>query len=198
MALTRKYLKSLNLTDDQIEGIIEEHTATVDGLKEQINRYKPDAEKLPGVEKELADLKAAGDGGFKEKYEAEKRAHADYKADVEKRELNGKKTAALDAVLKKAGIARESFRKQIIKSYNLDGLEWENDAIKDAGTLENSIKTEYADFVSVETDKGLPSITPPTGGGSAGSMTKAEILNIKNGAERRAAMLANKKQFGIE
>lgn len=196
MALTRKYLKSLGLTDDQIEGIIEEHTATVDGLKNTANQYKADAERLPGVEKELNDLKAAGDGGYKEKYEAEKKAHADYKAGVEKKELNGKKTAALDAVLKKAGILRESFRKQILKGYDLDTLEMEGDAVKDEGKLLESIKTEYADFASTEDVKGVPRVNPPTGGNVG--MTKEQIAQIKDGAERRAAMLANKHLYDLE
>ena len=66
MALTRKLLKGMGLTDEQVDTIIEAHTDTVDGLKEQVKTYKADAEKLPNVQKELDDLKAAGDGGFKE------------------------------------------------------------------------------------------------------------------------------------
>lgn len=196
MALTRKYLKSLGLTDDQIEGIIEEHTATVDGLKNTAAQYKTDAERLPSVEKELNDLKAAGDGGYKEKYEAEKKAHADYKAEMEKKELNGRKTAALDAVLQKAGVSRESFRKQIIKGYDLETLEMDGDGIKDADNFVESIKKEYADFTSIEDVKGVPQVNPPTGGGSG--MTKEKIMQIKDGGERRAAMLANKQLFGLE
>ena len=56
MALTRKYLKSIGLTEDQIEGIVEEHIATVNDLKETANKYKADADKLPTVQKELDDL----------------------------------------------------------------------------------------------------------------------------------------------
>ena len=45
------------------------HLGVVDPLKDDLTKYKADAEKLPGVQKELDDLKAAGDGGYKEKYE---------------------------------------------------------------------------------------------------------------------------------
>ena len=33
MALTRAFLKSMTLTDEQVSAIIEEHSATVTGLK---------------------------------------------------------------------------------------------------------------------------------------------------------------------
>ena len=36
MALTRKLLKGMGLTDEQVDTIIEAHTDTVDGLKEQV------------------------------------------------------------------------------------------------------------------------------------------------------------------
>ena len=62
MALTRKLLKGMALTDEQVDTIIEAHTETTDGLKNQLSQYKADAEKLPGVQKELDDLKAAGIG----------------------------------------------------------------------------------------------------------------------------------------
>lgn len=46
MALTRKLLKGMGLTEEQVDTIIEAHTDTVDGLKEQIKTYKADADKL--------------------------------------------------------------------------------------------------------------------------------------------------------
>ena len=44
MALTRKLLKGMGLTDEQVDTIIEAHTDTVDGLKDQISTYKADAD----------------------------------------------------------------------------------------------------------------------------------------------------------
>ena len=77
MSITRKLLKGMGLTDEQVDTISEAHTETVDGLKADISRYKADAGKLAGVQKELDDLKAAGDGGYKSKYEKE---HSDFEA----------------------------------------------------------------------------------------------------------------------
>ena len=53
MALTRKLLKGMGLTDEQVDTIIEAHTDTVDGLKADVSKYKTDAEKLSDVQKEL-------------------------------------------------------------------------------------------------------------------------------------------------
>lgn len=55
MALTRAFLKSMTLTDEQISAIIEEHSATVTGLKGEITKYKEDAEKVPDLQKKLED-----------------------------------------------------------------------------------------------------------------------------------------------
>ena len=43
MALTRKLLKGMGLTDEQVDTIIEAHTDTVDGLKADVSKYKADA-----------------------------------------------------------------------------------------------------------------------------------------------------------
>ena len=53
MALTRAFLKSMTLTDEQISAIIEEHSATVTGLKSEISKYKEDAEKVLDLQKKL-------------------------------------------------------------------------------------------------------------------------------------------------
>ena len=69
---------------DEIENqLVALHLGVVDPLKDDVTRYKADAEKLPGVQKELDDLKAQGDGGYKAKYEAEHKAFGDYKANVD-------------------------------------------------------------------------------------------------------------------
>lgn len=45
----------MTLTDEQVSAIIEEHSATVTGLKGEITKYKEDAEKVPGLQKKLED-----------------------------------------------------------------------------------------------------------------------------------------------
>ncbi len=83
MALTRKFLAALGIEDAKVDEIIQAHTDTVNGLKEEIEKYKGDAEKLPGVKQELDALKAdrekEGKDPFKVKYEAIKEEFDKYK-----------------------------------------------------------------------------------------------------------------------
>lgn len=195
MALTRKLLKGMGLTDEQVDTIIEAHTETVDGLKDKARQNEEAAKKLPDVQKELDDLKAAGDGGYKDKYEKEKKAFDDYKTEVAGKELVGKKTAALDALLKKAGVQRDSFRSTLIKGWDMAKLELdENGAIKDAAGLETRVKTDYADFVATQTTQGTPPTTPPSGG-AATSMTKEQIMKEKDTAKRQQMIAENLNLF---
>ncbi len=134
MALKRSFLQSMGLTDAQISAIIEAHTETVDGLKEEIGKYKGNAEKLPAVQKELDDLKAAGDGGYKEKYEKEKKAFEDFKTAQTAKETRQAKENAYREFLKTVGVSEKRIP-AIMKVTDLDGIEMDGDKFKDADKL---------------------------------------------------------------
>lgn len=195
MALTRKLLKGMGLTDEQVDTIIEAHTDTVDGLKADVSKYKADAEKLPGVQKQLDDLKAAGDGGYKEKFEKERKAFEDYKADITAKETKAAKEKAV----------RAYFESKNITGANLDlamrgcgeemaALEMDGDKIKDTKSLDALIGGTYKSLVSTTQIKGANPATPPGSTGN-GAMTKDQIMQIKDRAERRAAIAANINLF---
>lgn len=196
MALTRKYLKSIGLTEDQIEGIVEEHIATVNDLKETANKYKADADKLHTVQKELDDLKAAGDGGYKEKYEAEVKAYKEYKQQVESEKEAARDDADVLAICKEAGIARESSLRLIVKDFDRSKIERGQDGkITNRDALVNAVKTDYADFVATTGNQGTPAATPPSGGGTT-YKTRAEIMKITDTTERQQAIKENLALFG--
>ena len=91
MALTRKLLKGMGLTDEQVDTIIEAHTDVVDGLKDELAESKKSAARLAEVEKELNDLKAKGDDGYKDKYEKEHSDFEAYKAEIAEKETQAQK-----------------------------------------------------------------------------------------------------------
>lgn len=195
MALTRKLLKGMGLTDEQVDTIIEAHTDTVDGLKADISKYKADAEKLPGVQKQLDDLKAAGDGGYKEKYEKEHLAFEAFKTNITAKESKAAKEKAV----------RAYFESKNITGANLDlamrgcgeemaALELENGKIKDTKSLDALMEGTYKGLVSTTQKKGADPANPPANAGG-GAMTKDQIMQIKDRAERRAAIAANMNLF---
>ena len=178
MSITRKMLKGMGLTEDQQDTILEAHTETVNEIKAERDRLKSDAEKLPTVQKELDDLKAAGDGGYKEKYEAEHKAFETYKKAVDTEKATAAKEKAVEAVLKKIGVSEkrlQSVAKLAKADGLLDALELdENGAVKEADKLEKSLKDGYSEYITTTSTKGANTPTPPANSGGA-KLTMADI-----------------------
>lgn len=198
MALTRRLLKGMGLTDEQMDTIIEAHTDTVDGLKADVAKYKADAEQLPKVQRELDTLKAAGDGGYQEKYEKVKKDFDDYKAEISTKEAKAAKEKAVRAYYESKGIAGKSLDIAIRgSSAEIDALELDGDKIKDTSTLDELVKGTFSGLVTTTTMEGAKTATPPTNTGG-GKMTKADIYKkddhgryVMSAAERQKALMEN-------
>lgn len=187
MALTRKMLKAMGIEDDKIDQIIEAHTETVDGLKV----YKADAEKLHDVQEELDALKAKGDGGFEKKYKDLKSEFDQYKAEVDKAKEVEAKQKAYEGLIKDAGLSEKGSAKAL-KYADWDKIELDKDGkIKDSGEHLKALKEEWAEYVVKEGVKGADVTTPPANSGSSKYNDKAEIMKIKDTAERQKAIAEN-------
>lgn len=172
------------------------HLGVVDPLKDDLTKYKADAEKLSGVQKQLDDLKAAGDGGYKEKYEKEHSAFEAFKTDITAKESKAAKEKAV----------RAYFESKNITGANLDlamrgcgeemaALELDGEKIKDTTPLDALVDGTYKGLVSkshVRVDMG----GRLNDGGKP--MTKDEVMQITDRAERRAAIAANMDLFRKE
>ena len=178
MAITRKLLKGMGLTEEQQDTIIEAHTDTVNGLKADIDRYKADAEKLPGVQKELDDLKGKGDDGYKSKYESEHKAFEDYKKAVDAEKTTTAKEKALGVLLQKIGVSEkrvQSVAKLAKADGLLDKLELDEDGtVKDAAELEKSLKDGYGEYITTTSTQGANTPNPPANSGGA-KLSMADI-----------------------
>lgn len=198
MALTRRLLKGMGLTDEQMDTIIEAHTDTVDGLKADVAKYKADAEQLPKVQRELDTLKAAGDGGYQEKYEKVKKDFDDYKAEVSGKEAKAAKEKAVRAYYESKGITGKSLDIAIRGSgAEIDALELDGDKIKDTSALDELVKGTFSGLVSTTETRGASTSNPPANNPS-GAMTKAEIYKkddhgryVLSAAERQKALMEN-------
>lgn len=200
MSLTRKFLTALGIEADKIDEIITAHSETVDALKEQRDKYKTDAEKLPAVTEECNKLKEQVKNDKTEVYKAEldkvKEDFKQYKADVEGKEVKANKAKAYKELLKEVGVSEKRFD-AILKLTDLSKIEFDDEnKVKDADKVKESIKSEWSDFISTKNTKGANTKNPPSNTGG-GTKTKEEIMAIKDSAERQAAIIENHELFGI-
>lgn len=195
MAFTRKFLSALGIEADKVDEIIAAHTEVTDSLKEERDKYKADAERLPEIEKELKDLKSKAEGKdpFKEKYEALQKEYDEFKADVTNKETTAKKESAFRHVLKDIGIPDKRID-SVIKVSDINGIELTDEGIKDEDTLKAKLKEEWSDFIATKSTEGIPSANPPTNTGKT-TMTKEQIRAISDPVARQKAMAENASLF---
>jgi hypothetical protein len=198
MALTRKMLKAMGIEDDKIDQIIEAHSETVDALKDEREKFREAAEKLPGVQSELDALKTSG-GNWKGKYEKEHSDFESYKADVSAKEAGAAKESAYRTLLAEVGIDPKRID-TVIRAEKAGFADLKIGAdgkFEGADELTKTIKANWGDFIPVTTTTGVPTAKPPANTGGVTTKTKEEILAIKDTATRQAEMLKNSAMFGI-
>lgn len=182
MALTRAMLKGMGLNEEQIGAIIDEHTSVTTSLKDQIKQYKADAEKLPEVQKELADAKkdATSASNWEKKYNDEHAAFDSYKADITKKENDAKMKAAYRKLLTECKVG-EKHIDSILKVTDFSGMKLGEDGSLDgADKLKETINSDWSGFIPSIGTKGSEVDNPPGGG------------DPNSGKTGRAAQLAAK------
>lgn len=195
MSITRKMLKGMGLTEDQQDTILEAHTETVNEIKADRDRLKADAEKLPSIQKELDALKAAGDGGYKERYEKEHNAFEAYKSDIAARETKAAKEKAVRAYFESKHITGANLELAMRGcGAEMSALEMEGEKIKSTKSLDALLTGDYKGLISETNIRGANPANPPANIGG-GAMTKEQIMQIKDRTERRAAIAANLNLF---
>lgn len=187
MALTRRKLTAMGLTEEQVESIIEMHTETVDALK----GYEADAKKLADVQKELDALKGDGDG-YKDKYERLKKDFDAYKADTEAKAAAAEKAKLYRAALKAAGVDERRFD-TILRATDLSKVNVKDGKLEDEAAMLEVIKHEWDDFIPKTTTTGTRVENPPVNSGAG--MTREQILAIKDTSARQKAIAENIDQF---
>lgn len=199
MALTRKFLSALGIDEDKAGEIIDAHIETVNALKQERDTYKADAEKLSTVQKELDDLKATtanNENPFEKQFNDLKLEYENYKQEQEAKESTSKKRDAYRTLLKEAGVSEKRID-SVLKVTDLNSIEFGSDGkIKDAKKLSDTIKTEWADFIVTEEKRGAQTSTPLSNNGGK-TLTKADIMAIRDGTERRKAIAENPGLFGL-
>ena len=204
MAVTRKALKAMGIEDEKIDQIIEMHTETVNAIKEERDALK-DAQKnvdeiqkeLDKANKKLESYEKNGETIAKSEYDAIKAEYENYKADITAKETRKAKADAYRELLKKAGV-HESSLSAILDVTNYDEIEVdEKGEIKGGDKHIESIKSKWSGFIPATQKIGINVPNPPANNGSS-TMTKEQIMQIKDGSVRRQKIAENPALFGIE
>jgi hypothetical protein len=181
MALTRAFLKGMNLTDEQISAVIEEHTNVTDALKADRDKFKGEAEKLAEVQKELDTLKKdVADNNWQEKYTKEHDEFEKYKTDIATKEKQAQIKTAYTKLLSDCKVG-DKYIDSIIKVTSLTDLKLNDKGeFENAEDLKKKIETDWSGFIVSKETRGAGVETPPKND------------NKDGGGTGRAAELANK------
>ena len=177
--------------------IMDGHIAVTDGLKEERDSYKADAEKAADLQKQLDDHLATGED-WKAKFENEHKSFEDFKAKTASEANAAKVRTAYKSLLAGEGISEKRLD-GIVKVAEARGdLEKlkvdENGTIENADELKKAINEEWGEFVTKVSEKGAVVEKPLQTGGSM--HTKEEIMAIKDTTARQKAISENLKLFG--
>ena len=174
MALTRKMLQAMDISDDKIDQIIDAHKSTISGLTderdkliEERDKLKTENTRLANVEKDLVKAQAKLDDAADsaQKLTDLQKQFDEYKADVDAKAKAASKTAAYKALLREAGV-NEKRIEAVLKVSDISKIELDADGkIKDSKTVIDGIKSEWADFIVTEGKKGADTATPPANDG---------------------------------
>ena len=206
MALTkaqvREILSAAGVTSENmseaVDKIIDGHVTSVNALREDVAKYKADAEKLPTVQKELDDMKANTNDSWKEKYDNLKGEFDQCKNDVQEKETHSKKVEAYKAILKDANLSEKGIEKAI-KYAEWDKIELGEDGkLKGANDHIKAVREEWAEYVTTTTTTGAKTSTPPANNGGKTGKTKEEIMAIRDPAVRQAEIAKNPEAFGLK
>lgn len=191
MGLSRAMLKGMGLTDEQVTAIVEEHTAVLTAIKEERDKYKADAEKLPSIQKELDNLKTSG-GDWEKKYNDEHTAFEAYKKDLEDKAKVEAVKNAYKALLKEAKVGDKHID-SILRVTDFSAMKLDKEGkLTDSDKLTEGIKKDWSGFITTTETKGSNPATPPEGGGGSGEKTG----RAKELAAQRYAQLYGVKNEG--
>ena len=184
---------------DAVNEIIEGHTTSIEALREERDGYKEKAQKVEDLEKQLEkaqkDLKEAtsddSEQKYKTKYEMLKEEFKEYKKDIEAKATKENKAKAYKDILKEAGISEKRIE-AVLKVSDVDSIEFDDEGkVKDKDDLLKSIKEEWSDFIQTADVQGAKTDNPPENTGGSKTLTKDDIMKVKDTSERQRLIKEN-------
>ena len=175
-------------TDDIAGKLISLHRTVVDPIKDQLDdakrdatKYKAEAEKVPGLQKDLDELKKGED--WKAKYDAEKKAHDDYRAQVAQEATTAKVKAAYKKLLTEEKISEKTLD-SVMNATDYSKMKLKEDGTLDGiEDLKKDIDTRWGGFKVAQRQRGERVDNPPPGG-NGGSDNSIREMTAKWHAQR--------------
>lgn len=184
MALTRRMLNAMGIESEKIDQIIEAHTETVDGLKQQAKELQAKADKVPDLEKKIVELEAAKPSDdWEAKYNELKTEYEGYQEKVRNDEADRVKASLYRGLLRDAGIDEKRIS-AIMKVTDLSGVNVADGAIVDADKVAEGIKTEWEAFIPQIDTTGANVPTPPEPSNTATGADPAVVKRLQERHER--------------
>ena len=180
-----------NIPADSIQALVQSIQKTVGEGFVTVDRYNAKKAQLDELQTKLDESE-----GLQGKYDKLKTEYDNFKNETEAKETRIQKQDAYKEILKKAGIPEKRFA-VILKTVDLDDLKISDGKLVDADKLEKSVKEEWSDFIVTTQETGVNSANPPSNSGGKSTMTKKEIMEIKDTAERQKAIAENHELFGF-
>lgn len=178
MALTRKMLAAMDIPAEKIDEIINAHTETVNALKDERDKVQKEYDELKAsakgtedvqkeleaTKKELEDLKA---NDWEKKYKDVKAEYDGFKTETEAKATKAAKENAYKKLLTDAGISAKRIDAVLkVSGSAIDALKFDKDGnVEDADKITESVKTEWADFISTTHEQGAGVSNPPANNG---------------------------------
>ena len=198
MGFGRKWLDEVLQNDEltpkeKAQKIMDEHISVTNGLKDERDGYKEQAEKAADLQKELEEIKGGED--WKAKFEESEKAFKDFRESAARDAEAAKVKAAFRKLLAEEGISERRLD-TILKVTDFSKMKLDKDGnLDNAGDLKKSINDEWGDFKTTVTEKGAV-VEKPIQTGKP-TKTKDEIMAIKDTAERQKAIAENHELFGF-
>lgn len=181
-----------NCTDEIENALIALHLGVVDPLKDELQAFKADAEKLQTVQKELDDLKQATSDyeTIKQNYEKEHNDFENFKKNVEADKALGKIKDAYKGLLKNSKVDDRRID-AILRLTDFSTMKLGKDGkLENEQALSDAIKTDWSDYIVSEGERGTDVETPPAES-SGKKISREDINKIKNTKERQKAIAEN-------
>lgn len=180
--ISRSLLASMNLTEEQQTTIINANAETLREIREERDRYKADAEKLPGVQKQLDDLNAEIKAKYvtKEDHEKTVAEYQQYRDDIAAKETKAAKEKAVRAYYEGKNIKGGNLEIAMRGSAaEIDGVEIDGDGkIKDTAALDALVNDggTFAGLITKEQGARIDTGGSLSGGQQPPQMSRGAML----------------------